>query len=152
MSDAAAQKHPNLEDLVREWMKGDPILRAHFLGTRGYNEGMYIETACHLGGRRWDPDNPGHAVACVPSEKLPSPGGVILYNVAQYNLNIGMYSQYERGHYVKPEDPQFLEKLKEHLISSHDRLAIQTSCRIRWRRGDPSMPFEVYNDDGTKVS
>lgn len=143
-------KTPTLIALVRDWFKADPILGKHYADTHGYTEGMYLETACHFESawkKKWDPNNPGYAIAYVPSREMDN--RVLLYDTREFTDSIHSSALFKPLEFLMPEDPAFFTMLREHLIKGHDSLFLHTGCKIRYKRGE-QLPWEW--EDGTPIN
>lgn len=134
---------PTLETLIRMWIEEDPTLKRHLYVNDQFTEGMYIETKC--------PQNRiadwGYGLALIPYWRDPESRVILYYHGSKRSAKS---LQFQEGGtkikgYLRKEDPQFLQKLRDHLVRGHDVLYDRTECRIKWKYGDLLPDYEAYD-------
>ena len=128
---------PRLIDLIREWIKEDPTLKQHFY-FMSYKEGTYIETYCN---HSLEQKMGGYSIALIPTQADPDRRVAVYYHGTRPE---GSHRTSKVKGYLKAEDPQFFQKLRERLIIGHDMLFDLTECRIQWNYGDLLTEAEEY--------
>ena len=120
---------PTLITLLKEWIKGDPILRPHFYLV-DWNDGTYIETKCNFSLQQ--KLEHGYALACFPNGRWIAPA-TIPEGRDPHKIAVFYHGEEPRIRgYLTKEDPLFFEKLREFLILGHDGLFEVTNCKIQY--------------------
>lgn len=130
---------PTLLALIREWIEEDPTLKKHFHISRTWNEGCYIETDCthkHILDGGW-------SIARFPPEESEDKR-IMVFHHGQRRYNKENSDAVKVRGYLKREDPQFLEKLRDFMVRAHDAISDRTNCRIKYEFGDLLPDYERY--------